>query len=61
MKIGELRDYFEKLRFDPNHHLGMGDIRLTMGQQEEILKMLEDEALQDKADKEYQDYLRDND
>lgn len=61
MIIEEIRDYFEKLRLDPDHHLGMGDIRLTMGQQEEILEMLEDAALQYKADMEYQDYLRDYD
>ncbi len=27
---------FRALRFDTAHHLGMGDIRLTIGQQEEI-------------------------
>lgn len=27
---------FEKYRFDPDHHLGLGDIRLTIAQQEEI-------------------------
>ena len=27
---------FKALRFDENHHLGLGDIRLTIGQQEEI-------------------------
>jgi hypothetical protein len=32
----DLRKYFEQLRFDKNHHLGLGDIRLTIGQQEEI-------------------------
>ena len=31
--IGE---YFTKLRHDPNHHLGLGDIRLTVAQQHEI-------------------------
>ena len=25
--------YFTKLRNDKNHHLGLGDIRLTLGQQ----------------------------
>ena len=30
-------EWFKKLRFDEYHHLGLGDIRLTIGQQEEIL------------------------
>jgi hypothetical protein len=29
--------YFEKMRFDPKHHLGSGDISLTLAQQEEIV------------------------
>jgi len=33
MKIDK---YFHELRFDDRHHLGLGDIRITMGQQEEI-------------------------
>jgi len=37
----DLRKYFEQMRFDKNHHLGMGDIRLTMGQQEEICELVE--------------------
>ena len=28
--------YLFDLRFDPKHHLGLGDIRLTAGQQNEI-------------------------
>ena len=31
-----LNEYFKLLRFDPKHHLGLGDIRLTMAQQEEL-------------------------
>ena len=27
---------FHKLRRDPAHHLGLGDIRITIGQQQEI-------------------------
>lgn len=27
---------FKALRFDPEHHLGMGDVRLTIAQQDEI-------------------------
>lgn len=37
--------YFRELRFDTRHHLGLGDIRITMAQQEEIVsyvKKLED-------------------
>lgn len=36
-----LREYFKQLRFDKNHHLGLGDIRLTIGQQEEICDLVE--------------------
>ncbi len=31
-----LHDFFQGMRFDKNHHLGLGDIRLTLGQQEEL-------------------------
>ena len=31
-----IKEYFKALRFSPAHHLGAGDIRITMGQQEEI-------------------------
>ena len=34
-------DYFHTLRFDPKHHLGLGDIRLTVAQQEEIIEMVD--------------------
>lgn len=34
----ESERYFEKLRFDETNHLGMGDIRLTIGQQDKIIK-----------------------
>lgn len=37
----DLRKYFEQLRFDKNHHLGLGDIRLTVAQQEEICELVE--------------------
>ena len=37
-----IEEYFERLRFDPNHHTGLGDIRLTIAQQEEIIQMFED-------------------
>lgn len=29
--------YFTELRFNDNHHLGLGDIKLTLAQQEEII------------------------
>jgi len=38
----KLKKYFEDLRNSPNHHLGLGDIRLTIGQQEEILQIVEE-------------------
>lgn len=37
----DLRKCFEQLRFDKNHHLGFGDIRLTIAQQEEICELVE--------------------
>lgn len=36
-----IRKCFEELRFDKNHHLGLGDIRLTIAQQEEICELVE--------------------
>lgn len=35
-----LTTYFRALRFDENHHLGLGDIRMTLGDQEELLEAL---------------------
>ena len=37
----EIGKYFERLRFDKAHHLGLGDIRLTIAQQEEICSLIE--------------------
>lgn len=37
-RADEAERYFEKLRFDETNHLGMGDIRLTIGQQDKIIK-----------------------
>lgn len=37
----DLRKFFEQLRFDKNHHLGLGDIKLTIAQQEEICELVE--------------------
>lgn len=39
--VWNLRKCFEELRFDKNHHLGLGDIRLTIAQQEEICELVE--------------------
>ena len=36
-----IREYFKQLRFDKDHHLGLGDIRLTISQQEEICDLLD--------------------
>ena len=30
------KELFKRLRFNKNHHLGMGDIRLTIGQQDAL-------------------------
>jgi hypothetical protein len=40
MNSRDFAEYFRKLRFDPNHHLGLGDIRLTLGQQEELVALM---------------------
>jgi len=40
MKREELKSIFDALRNDPSHHLGLGDIRLTIAQQDEILAMV---------------------
>ena len=37
----DIRKCFKQLRFDKNHHLGLGDIRLTIAQQEEICDLVE--------------------
>ncbi|KKL53837.1 hypothetical protein LCGC14_2271420 [marine sediment metagenome] len=33
---------FKALRHDPAHHLGLGDVRLTIGQQQEIEQVVTD-------------------
>ena len=38
--LSDITVYFKELRFNKNHHLGLGDIRLTIGQQEEILQII---------------------
>ena len=40
-EAGKILD-FNKLRFNNKHHLGLGDIRITIGQQEEIEKVVAD-------------------
>ena len=37
----DIRKCFKRLRFDKDFHLGMGDIRLTIGMQEEICELVE--------------------
>lgn len=37
----DIRNCFERLRFNENNHLGLGDIRLTIAQQEEICYLVE--------------------
>ncbi len=46
----ELEKYFKKLRFDNDHHLGSGDIRLTISQQEEIIELVKKLINQNKDD-----------
>ncbi len=36
---GKIERYFKKMRHDQSHHLGLGDIRLTIAQQDEIVEM----------------------
>lgn len=37
----DIRKCFELLRLDKNHHLGLGDIRLTKVEQDEICELVE--------------------
>ena len=37
----DIVEEFKRLRFLPEHHLGLGDIRITIGQQEEICAEIE--------------------
>lgn len=37
----KLAEEFRRMRTVPEHHLGLGDIRITMGQQEDILATLQ--------------------
>lgn len=36
----DIDKYFNNLRFDKSHHLGLGDIRITIAQQEEIINKI---------------------
>jgi len=36
----DVKDYFKKLRFDEKQHLGLGDIRLSLYDQEKILELI---------------------
>lgn len=37
----EVSEYFRKLRMDDNHHLGLGDVRISAAQQTEIVVLIE--------------------
>lgn len=37
---GVMEEFFRNLQSDKDHHLGLGDIRLTMDQQEDIIKTI---------------------
>ena len=38
--LAKVERYFENCRFDDKLHLGLGDIRMTIGMQEEVLRMI---------------------
>ena len=44
--MNEIENYFNKLRFDKNHHLGLGDIRLTIAQQDELVALFKQKLQQ---------------
>ena len=46
MKTEVIGRYFRRLRFNKAHHLGLGDIRLTMGQQEMIITYLKSRCIE---------------
>lgn len=35
----EIGDYFARLRKNPRHHLGLGDVRLTLAQQDYLVEV----------------------
>lgn len=40
----ELAEKFRSMRFDASFHLGLGDIRLSIGAQDEIVAMIREQA-----------------
>ena len=40
-------EYFKELRFNADHHLGLGDVRLTIAQQEELVKQVQLDAIEE--------------
>ena len=38
----EIEDFFKKNRFSKHNHQELGDIRLTIGQQEEIINLIKE-------------------
>lgn len=51
--MNELEEYFRKLRFDKNFHLGLGDVRLTMAMQEEVIAIAKRVASQQSVERTY--------
>ncbi len=45
----DLEEYFKRLRFHKAFHLGLGEIRLSLGQQEEIVAALKGGAMKKPA------------
>jgi hypothetical protein len=42
LKLAEkIRKQFEAMRNDPRYHLGLGDIRVTIGHQDELCDMIQ--------------------
>lgn len=53
MNREELKSMFDALRNDPHHHLGLGDIRLTVAQQDLILDAIDDPSLPPRVRRRY--------
>ena len=39
----KIKEYFKELRFSKKNHLGLGDIRMTIGDQEYLLSLIQSE------------------
>ena len=51
--MSEVKELFKRLRFDKNHHLELGDVWITIGQQKEIESEFEELEKELKKMKEY--------